>query len=797
MSPCPKEIDRQFGYLDVEEAGTDSQEDRRSGKSVGGKKYRPPTVTIAQPSQVKSDSRRVGQIDSEKPKGPGKTTFAERVKLFQNLGKKPPEEAAAAAAPEPPPQALPATGQKNKKIAFLDLVGRHEKQETTWKEKKAINNGSTLPTIAEAATPSSDKALLREEDDELPAILRSAEQRRSDHRHNNMHGKKDDLKFPPKPNCAEDEDAYYQEIDSEEYENCPYCNNEYSISTGGVCSTCESCTCDEFSQNGEEEERKKGSGADEGSGKEQQSFGHSIAANSWNFLNSDKRSDEDNDEEDEEEDDQSSLSAAESVINLLNEVHQAAAAATAATPSPTEKPLSPEHNLRRQLKEAFGRSANSPVSNGNPNNNDVVVANFSHHVSNGLCDGGDKKLLLPILPTDFLSDYASRKELGGGGDGAVLLREGETVRLTEEMFRGGSHPMRDDVIIPKNVIARKQQHLSAASENGSDSGRTGQMIGPDSGRMAGQIPDSGKGGKKKATGLSGSEMGDSGISSPPPFGAPPSLAISPRPPIAEEDSGVEGEQLQQMPEKKIPLGGFSMLQPAATVVVPKVDGVPVRKRDTMIRELKSKLRERFRQNGDSDDGTMEDASSGDDCSAKNVVGGGGGKGLVESRRESIGPMLGKIFAGGSGGGSVASGSTRFSLARSHGQSSEGSAAAAALATPPALPPKVSISRNESARSNATTTFKSIYESRMINNRQVENVYFESNASTVYDPSLPEELKKSVPAGLMFRDASRPLTPPPDLPAKSRDGESKAMTPQQQQQQCVQGGAPNLGLGSVK
>ena len=133
-------------------------------------------------------------------------------------------------------------------------------------------------------------------------------------------------------------------------------------------------------------------------------------------------------------------------------------------------------------------------------------------------------------------------------------------------------------------------------------------------------------------------MGDSGISSPPPFGAPPSLALSPRPPIAEEDSGVEGEQ---QPEKKIPLGGFALLPgvvPGAVPgLVPPNGVVPVKKRDTMIRELKSKLRERFRQNGDSDDDNLGDSSSGDDCSAKNTVS-GGGKSIVESRRESIGPQ---------------------------------------------------------------------------------------------------------------------------------------------------------------
>ena len=115
-----KEIDRQFGYLDVEEAGTDSQEDRRSGRSVGaGKKYRP----AAGAGTVPPTGVAVGAAD--KPKGPGKTTFAERVKLFQNLGRKPSEEEAPQP-PPPPPQPL----QKNKRIAFLDLVGKHEERQS-------------------------------------------------------------------------------------------------------------------------------------------------------------------------------------------------------------------------------------------------------------------------------------------------------------------------------------------------------------------------------------------------------------------------------------------------------------------------------------------------------------------------------------------------------------------------------------------------------------------------------------------------------------------------------------------
>ena len=118
-----KEIDRQFGYLDVEEAGTDSQEDRRSGRSVGaaGKKYRPAVAAVA---GTGPGTGAAGGV-ADKPKGPGKTTFAERVKLFQNLGRKPSEEEAPLP-PPPPPQPL----QKNKRIAFLDLVGKHEEHQS-------------------------------------------------------------------------------------------------------------------------------------------------------------------------------------------------------------------------------------------------------------------------------------------------------------------------------------------------------------------------------------------------------------------------------------------------------------------------------------------------------------------------------------------------------------------------------------------------------------------------------------------------------------------------------------------
>ena len=113
----------------MEEAGTDSQEDRRSGKSVGGggaKKYNRPA--IAKPSNHAVES-------SEKPKGPGKTTFAERVKLFQNLGKKPPEAAAevASSAPEPVVPAAVPVGQR--KIAFAEHeLANHSRHSRKFKE---------------------------------------------------------------------------------------------------------------------------------------------------------------------------------------------------------------------------------------------------------------------------------------------------------------------------------------------------------------------------------------------------------------------------------------------------------------------------------------------------------------------------------------------------------------------------------------------------------------------------------------------------------------------------------------
>ena len=35
-----------------------------------------------------------------------------------------------------------------------------------------------------------------------------------------------------------------------------------------------------------------------------------------------------------------------------------------------------------------------------------------------------------------------------------------------------------------------------------------------------------------------------------------------------------------------------------------------------------------------------------------------------------------------------------------------------------------------------------------------------SSTSIYDPSLPEEVKNKVKAGLLFREMSRPLTPPP-------------------------------------
>jgi hypothetical protein len=668
------EIDLQFRYLDREEAGTDSQEDRRSSKS----------------SVVAASAK-----DRDEKKGPGKTTFAERVKLFQNLGKKTAKKQL-----QPPPPT-----PKNKKITFLDVTAQPE---TSWKElnekKGSSRHGDILSALAERSSGvrTNSKLPVNDERTAGAATPNAVDKKRVKGLNN------DNITFAVRKENNNNNGQEEVAIDDEEYDNCPYCNHEYSISTG-ACSTCDTCTQCGLSAAEEEieEDSAKRDPSSDGKG-EQPSFNHSVAATSWNYLNSDKRSDED------EDDTESSLSAAESVIDMLNEVHQAAAAATAQTPSPTntEKPIPiSEHNLRRQLKDAFGSSpAASPVNNANGNN--IVVAHFTTVAS--FCDEGGKKLL-PLLPTDFLSDYSSRKELADV-EGAVLLREGETVRLTEEMFRGS------------NNAGRREN-------SGSETGAIA---------------------KKKAA-LSGSEMGDSGISSPP-FGAP-SLALSPRPPIVEEDSGVEETGLGDKANK----GGL---------LLPPPKKVPVRKRDTMIRELKTKLKERFRHQDD--DALEETSSRSSSCSSSEGCSSAKASvavGTVESRRDSVAPQLGRLFANHGSPRMPPNLARQNSLASSsHTQSSSAGAAAVA---PPALPPKATpsvsvVSRNESARSaTMTTTFKSIYESRMVNKAVMgENVYFESGSSA-YDPPLPDELKKSVPAGIMFRDTSRPFTPPASVMGPSK------------------------------
>lgn len=593
------EIEQQFEYLNHEDCGGDSQDDYKTT-----------------PKQAKAKKKLFS--------GPGKTTFAERVKLFQNLGRK-------SKSPKLPPAVKPPT----KKITFLDVSG----QETSWKE------------LAEGR-----------------------------------------LEAKPRiDNNTDQEDFHSNTLSHESAQDgtslCPDCNNPYDMSLTTVCSTCYCCTQCDLEEATDENQRNRLEDVESNTlGKI--SYNYSSATASWNFLNSSK---EDEDEEADDVDDpevdvesDSSFSAA-SVINTFV--------------SKKAKESRPVMDLRRQLKDTFGAPSASPSPEmnepGRPEENYDIPRSPSMPVPLDKLE--DVKMepppLIHIQP-EFLQEYATRQSLfKEAPEPAVLVRGNETVALTEEMFRG---ELRGTL---KKI--HSNHHNGRKCKN------------------------------------QGSEMGDSGIASPP---AAPSLV----PTILQPSTVIEAEEhkedqsdsgLDESGEKKVAIPGM-------------------KKRDTMIRELKNKLKEKF--NVESSTSSSENNSiTVLDSPDKLPIGN------VESRRETMGPKLAKLFSHKLVGG-VPGPVPVFPMPKAP--------------SPPPLPKSSTISSKTSGQtlitmasnsSNhtedgkvATTTFKSIFESRIeksVSPRQGE-VSPSDYESSVYDPSLPDELKKSVPAGVMFR-GHRPFTPP--------------------------------------
>ena len=776
IKEAQEEIEQQFQYLNNEDGGEDSQDDLISNK--------PKKKFFA---------------------GPGKTTFAERVRLFQNLGKKSKSKED------------PVTQRPSKKITFLDISG----QETSWKElaarsreeeeqkrlseEESVGSGSKRDGMRDSNAKRAKKKARKAEIMAAAAAEQAAIEAEQLQQHEQQSHKQH-------PDMIKEETE--EDLVSNTY--CQYCNGtNFEASINTACSICDTCT-----QCGLDEGDSKYEGSNRGSHSHEQhqhqqqqappqplepvvavveqqvvegdaSYNFSSATTSWNYLDSDKPEGEmkgeaaqENGEagmdeliDDDEDDDTSSSLSCDSVINNHMDNPQ------------DGKPMI---NLRRQLKEAFGSSPDHAAST-----EEMRMTSFAVSSRRNPANPADDSVVydVPISPSKlmeagfgevepevelkghddqqpplFLAEYAGRRNLTEEPlEPAVLIREGETVHLTEQMFRG-------DLKGTLKKIVDSSPPTQGAMPPGA----------PHAEELANQ--------KKKQQG--GSEMGDSGIASPP---AAPSLGPLGTVPMIEEnvtdeennedhneDSGME-ENPSPPPNPKLAalrMSGIGV--PMIPGMVPVFPGLPgaekkgpggMKKRDTMIRELKSKLKEKF---------NVESASSSENNSLS-VDPDQLPVGSVESRRETMAPKLSKLF------GNKLLKQRQAALALGLGAASPlappppappagGVAVMQAIVpqvqTAPAIPPKPLVmedptdpqpppnqppptpapSTTSTQDPAKVTTFKSIYENKTNSEVSPKSCDHSEYESSVYDPSLPEELKKSVPPGIMFR-GNRPFTPP--------------------------------------
>lgn len=419
--------------------------------------------------------------------GPGKTTFAERVKLFQKLGKK---EQESNVKRNTTPVQRPA-----KRITTLEVSG----QETTWRElakaKDAQKLGNEALRMIENTFGARSSRLERKEESE-----------------------------------SEDE---FSSV-------CPDCQNvpHHGDESFGTlaCSSCDCCTqCDVE----EEEERKRRA--------EYNPYHNSnITGSSWDF-------------------EKPALPAKQDRPRQHPIVNNAVLAKSTID----DRPAPVVGNLRQKLKEAFGANIANHLT-------DLTVDQSSDQQSyyEPMMYGSSSVERDVDHQEDFLIEYGKKQNLVppfnfdeedvqsvGGSSSAVLLRDGRATQLTEEMFRG-------DFIHGSKSKSSNKKSLVASSD-----------------------------------------MDDSGIASPfrneaqlSSFQAQSQVAV-----LAEEavggDSGLEEGGKTTLPTK--------MIQPPEPPPMPAPPSIssgtlflitprptnpaapPFKKRDTMIRELKSKLKEKF------------------------------------------------------------------------------------------------------------------------------------------------------------------------------------------------------------
>ena len=463
--------------------------------------------------------------------GPGKTTFAERVKLFQKLGKK--EQETESKRNSTPIQ------RPVKKITTLEVCG----QETTWKEvakaKGAKKLGSEALRVIESAFGPRTSRLERQEE-----------------------------------SCS----------DGDEYSSvCPDCQNrthngEESLGTL-ACSSCAGCDCCTQCDAAEDEDRRQRV--------EDPPYHVSIATGSWDF-------------------EKPALPAKMEKMRFENN-------AVVAKCRLSEGPAPVVGNLRQKLKEAFGanlpihlvdlavklssdeQSCYGPLTYGSSS-----VERDVDHQEDFLIEYGKKQNLIPIMNFDDLDEDGQSI----GGSSAIVFRGGKATQLTEEMFRGELIQSSKDKTGPKLVVA--------SSEMG-DSG----IVSPfrTDGSLQNQVVQAPGAAASVEEGSRGS-VGDSGVGEPEKIVATMTMAQPPEPPPLPAPPSISS-------------GTLFLVTPRPS----NQSAPPFKKRDTMIRELKSKLKEKFSL--DSSSTSSSENNSLVKINSQRPVFGGEGQGNV--------PKLSKVF----------------------------------------------------------------------------------------------------------------------------------------------------------
>ncbi len=326
----------------------------------------------------------------------------------------------------------------------------------------------------------------------------------------------------------------------------------------------------------------------------------------------------DDEQEAEEEEEPRGLENGEAAKSSINHVSSGTtswdfveAAENKGKPSPAN--VADETNLRRRLKEGFGASQNNEEAN-----NDLFLdGGKGQPVYEPLVySSSDMEHNVGYDMVDFLSEYAQRTSLFPSSSSIevkaevhpqVMDKSGKTVNLTEDMFRGDL----EGTLRKVAFLERSAGNLSNGQER------------------------SKKGGSPELN------ASDSGIASPPPGGDVSSILTN----GITQGTAIHVHTVETIPDEqaggadadsKSNDSGMDEDQTNSKKLVPKSA-----KRDTMIRELKSKLKLKYKVS-DEEETALEERDEAAISNAKDIK--KTNIGTVESRKLVMGPQLTKLFA---------------------------------------------------------------------------------------------------------------------------------------------------------